>query len=87
MTITDARLLEALETLRHGGEDAVRLFLEMGRRCFESGGQEFLNNWIEVAAPALPEAERNSIFKGLMADLYGDEDAYIETKYQSHTLQ
>jgi hypothetical protein len=86
MIIADKRLLEALEILRHGGEEALRLFLDMGRRCYEKGGQEFLNNWIGVSAPALPEADRNTVIMGLMQNLYGDGGAFIDTKHESRTL-
>ena len=67
MTLTEDLIRQDLETLRHGGEQAISLFLEMCGRLHEAGKEEALRNWITVAAPALPEAERSEVLTLLVS--------------------
>ena len=66
MRITEKRLRSDLDVLNHGGQEAINLFLEMGRRLHETGNHDALRDWIVLAAPALPEAERNEVMVLLM---------------------
>jgi hypothetical protein len=86
MKISERHLPEALKLLRHGGEDAVRFFLTMARRCYRKGGHRFLENWIEVAVPALPESDRNAVLAGLLEDFFGGDDAIGGLNPQPHIL-
>ena len=66
MQITEERLRNDLDVLNHGGQEAISLFLEMSRQLHETGNPEALRDWIVLAAPALPEAERNEVIVLLM---------------------
>jgi len=61
MAIPESLLQSDLEILRHGGHEAIALFLDVCRRLHQAGGDESLKNWITVAAPVLPEAERAEV--------------------------
>ena len=66
MQITEKRLRSDLAILNHGGQEAISLFLEMSKRLHETGNPDALRDWIVLAAPALPEAERNEVMVLLM---------------------
>ena len=66
MKITEELLKNDLFVLNHGGQEAIFLFMEMSRRYHESGGADAVKNWITLAAPALPEAERGEVMVLLM---------------------
>jgi hypothetical protein len=66
MKITEDLLRTDLAVLNHGGQEAISLFLEMGRRLHEAGQIDALRDWIVVAAPALPEKERGELIVLLM---------------------
>ena len=66
MQITEKRLRSDLDVLNHGGQEAIILFLEMSRRLHETGNPDALRDWIVLAAPALPEAERSEVMVLLM---------------------
>ena len=55
-----------LDALSHGGKEAIRLFVEMSKRLHEDGAEDALHDWITIAAPALPEKERNEVLVMLM---------------------
>jgi hypothetical protein len=55
-----------LDALSHGGKEAITLFMEMSRRLDEEGTEDALQDWITIAAPALPEKERNEVLVMLM---------------------
>jgi hypothetical protein len=74
MTISNKPMRCDLDVLRHGGAEGVSHFLEMGKACFYKGGQELLNDWIALAAPALPVADRHAGIGALMSSLFADED-------------
>lgn len=61
MIITEERLCSALDVLKHGGEEAILLFLEMSMRLYQTAHPDALRDWITVAAPVLPEKERNEV--------------------------
>jgi hypothetical protein len=62
-----------LDALSHGGKEAITLFMEMSRRLDEEGTKDALQDWITIAAPALPEKERNEVLLMLMCShLYLD---------------
>jgi len=56
-----------LETLSHGGQEAVALFLEMSKRLHTDDDVCGLHDWVTVAAPALPERERNDVLVMLLS--------------------
>jgi hypothetical protein len=66
MALREKDFQSGLETLRHGGHDAIAIFVKMSRALHESGTDEDLRNWITIAAPALPEAERGEVLLMLM---------------------
>jgi hypothetical protein len=55
-----------LDALSHGGKEAIALFMEMSRRLHELGPKDAMQDWITIAAPSLPEKERNEILVILM---------------------
>jgi hypothetical protein len=69
MRISNKGLRYDRDVLRHGGADGVGHFLEIGQKCFYKGGQELLNDWIAVAAPALPDADRHAGIGALLSSL------------------
>ncbi|HET9536458.1 MAG TPA: hypothetical protein VFP43_14145 [Mesorhizobium sp.] len=64
--LTEELVLADLATLNHGGQQAIALFLKMSRRLHEQGAKDALQDWITIAAPALPEKERNEVLVMLM---------------------
>ena len=66
MEISDSLQKADLETLRIGGQKAIALFLERSQRLHEMGLAEGLRNWVKLAAPMLPEAERSEVMVLLM---------------------
>lgn len=90
MKLSEQQLVHDLEVLRHGGAEAIGLFMEMARKCFEKGGTDYLSNWVNVATPALPEADRHSTMTLLLRVLYGDYNQAGEISMhvdEQHTLQ
>jgi len=67
MAIKEQHFQSDLEILRHGGQEAIALFLNTSKRLLETGSDDVLKNWITVAAPALPEAERAEVLTLLMS--------------------
>lgn len=63
-------VLRRLETLSAGGEEAVRVFLEISRQALEKSDSEHLNNWVTVAVPAMREAALHSMICGLLRSLF-----------------
>jgi hypothetical protein len=61
MIITEERLCLVLDVLRHGGEEAISLFLKMSMRLYQTAHPDALRDWITVATPVLPEKERNEV--------------------------
>jgi hypothetical protein len=59
--LTEALIMSCIDMLRHGGSEAVELFLAMSKRLHQRGEQGALQDWVTVAAPALPEKERNEV--------------------------
>jgi hypothetical protein len=68
MIITEERLLSALDVLQHGGEEAISLFLEICIRLHQTGHSDALRDWVIIAAPTLPEKERNEVMILLMRE-------------------
>jgi hypothetical protein len=64
--LTEALIMASLDTLSHGGTQATSLFMEMSKRLHERGEMDGLQDWITIAAPALPEKERNEVIVMLM---------------------
>ena len=75
INLTEQMLRADLDVLRHGGQEAVTLFLEMSQRLHEAGKGDALHDWVTIAAPALPERERAEVMTLLM---YG----YLYMNYQ-----
>jgi hypothetical protein len=55
-----------LETLSHGGKEAITLFMELSKHIHQHGAEDGLQDWVTIAAPALPEKERNEVLVMLM---------------------
>jgi hypothetical protein len=64
--LTREQVARELEILRHGGTKAATLFVERSRDLFEIGGIAALRDWVTIAAPALPEAERADVLVTLL---------------------
>jgi hypothetical protein len=79
IVLTEKLIMMDLDTLSHGGQEAIVLFMEMSKRLNEEGAQDALQNWITIAAPALPEKERNEVLVMLMCS-YLLLDRQTETK-------
>lgn len=77
MKMTEQLLRTDLEVLRHGGREAVSLFLEISKRFHEAGQVDALSDWITIAAPALPEKERGEIMTFLMCG-YLNMDSQVQ---------
>jgi hypothetical protein len=67
--LTEELIVMDLKTLNHGGVQAVTLFLNMSKRLYEEGAKGALQDWVTIAAPALPEKERNEVLVMLMCSL------------------
>jgi len=63
---TEELIMADLEMLRHGGKEAIALFMEMSRRLHEESAIDGMQDWVTIAAPALPEKERNEVIVMLM---------------------
>jgi hypothetical protein len=66
MALTEDVIMAHLDALRHGGKEAITLFMEMSKRLHEGGAKDALQDWVTIAAPALPEKERNEVLVTLM---------------------
>jgi hypothetical protein len=66
MVLTEELIMSNLDTLSHGGKRAITLFIEMSKRLHEEGARGALEDWVTIAAPALPEKERNEVLVMLM---------------------
>lgn len=64
--LTEELITMDLETLSHGGQEAIALFLEMSKRMHADDSDSGLQDWVTVAAPALPEKERNEVLMMLL---------------------
>ncbi|MFO3797903.1 MAG: hypothetical protein ACK8QZ_11590 [Anaerolineales bacterium] len=84
--VSDDELAGALEILRHGGRDSVDHFTEVARVLFSQGGPEQLRDWVSVAAPALPEWERNEIISILMQIMLGGGGKVVDAHDEHRTL-
>jgi hypothetical protein len=71
--LTEELIVMDLKTLNHGGIQAVTLFMNMSKRLYEEGAKDALRDWITIAAPSLPEKERNEILMTLMCSLLGSQ--------------
>lgn len=87
MRISHKKLVHDLEVLRHGGDEAVELFLEMGRKFLHEGGIDYLESWIGVASPALPEATRHVVMSALLRALFSERTVHVELEQKRPTLQ
>lgn len=86
MIISAEQITHDLKVLRHGGAEAVVLFMDLARRCFEQGGPSSMAHWVALALPALPEADRNVTMTLLLRALYGDYDMEAATQEEHRTL-
>lgn len=55
-----------LETIRHGGLEAVFLFVDMARNLYEKGNDQRLSNWVGLAVAAIPDADRSAALTHLL---------------------
>jgi hypothetical protein len=67
MLIKEMHLQSDLEILRHGGKEAIAVFMKISKCLLASDTDDALKSWITIAAPALPEAERGEILLFLMS--------------------
>jgi hypothetical protein len=58
-----------LETLRHGGLEAVFLYVDVARDFYERGDQERASSWIGTAIVAIPETDRPAALRHLLRKL------------------
>ena len=65
--LTEKLIMMDVKALAQGGEEAITLFMEMSVRLHEAGGRDALHAWITIAAPSLPEKERNEVLVMLMS--------------------
>jgi hypothetical protein len=63
-----------LEVLRHGGAEAIELFIEMAHKFYRTGGNTYLDCWVTAACPALPEKERHVAVAMLLRSFFGDSE-------------
>jgi hypothetical protein len=66
IVLTEELIMKNLDTLSHGGKGAIVLFIDMCKRLHEQGAKGALEDWVTIAAPALPEKERNEVLVMLM---------------------
>jgi hypothetical protein len=66
MVLTEKLIMTYLDTLSHGGKEAITLFMGMSQKLHENGAKGAMRDWVTVAAPALPERERNEVIVMLM---------------------
>jgi hypothetical protein len=64
--LTSELIAMDLDALSHGGKEAITRFMEMSRQLHELGPKDAMQDWITIAAPSLPEKERNEILVILM---------------------
>jgi hypothetical protein len=64
--MTPKHLERELDLLAHGGAEAVALFMKVAREIYAEGGHDLLDDWITLALPRLPEAERVSLLSMLI---------------------
>jgi hypothetical protein len=74
MGLTEEKLKKGIEMLRHGGSEAIALFMEISESLYDADGEEALQNWVTVAAPVLPEQERIEIVTVLLSELFRTHD-------------
>jgi hypothetical protein len=67
MILEVERVQRNLELIRHGGEEAIFIFMNMCRSVYDHGGEDSLLDWITLAVPSLPEKERAMVMTALMA--------------------
>jgi len=70
MGLTEEKLKRDIKTLRHGGTEAMALFIAIGERLYEESGEEGLQSWVTIAAHVLPEQERTEIVTVLLSELF-----------------
>lgn len=70
MRLTAEELQRDIEMLRHGGSDATGLFLEISAKLYDRGGEQALQSWVTVAAPALTEQARCDLVASLLGELF-----------------
>ena len=63
---TEELIIRHLEILSHGGREAIDLFVELAKHIHRHAAADGLQDWITIAAPALPEKERNEVLLMLM---------------------
>ena len=75
-----------IEVLRHGGKDAIALFIEISAILFEGGNEDALRSWITIALPALPELEKADVLTSLMTYLLSSDCAVETPILENHYL-
>lgn len=74
MGLTEEKLKRDIKTLRHGGIEAIALFIEISERLYEESGEQGLQSWVTIAAHVLPEQERTEIVTVLLSELFRTYD-------------
>ncbi len=69
-----------VRTLRKGGPDAVSLFLQVSVDLHDTGGMSAVSSWVQVALPALPEAEQCALVGVLIEALAENYDLEFHGK-------
>jgi hypothetical protein len=65
----DEEFAPYLETIRHGGLEAVFLFVDLARTFYENGEEERVSNWVGIAVAAIPDADRPAAITQLLRAL------------------
>lgn len=72
---TSDELTRSIDLLRHGGQEGVDLFMRIAKTLLLSAGETALESWVSIAAPALPEEERNLVFTALLTSTLSAQSA------------
>jgi hypothetical protein len=78
--LSEQQLMHDLDVLEHGGGEAISLFFSMAAKCFNTGGKEYLENWVTAAMAALSEKDLNAVLVALLGALFDGEDVQVELK-------
>ena len=87
--LTEDLIIRHLEILSHGGREAIDLFVALSKHIHRHGAADGLHDWITLAAPKLPEKERNEVLVMLMCShltLDGEAEALMQPDAQASTV-
>jgi hypothetical protein len=62
-------------------------FIEVARQFFATGAESGVADWITVAAPVLPEAERHATITLVLCSLFAKFESSAQIRQPRRTLQ